>query len=64
MKGHRKSVAQEILNEPASPRVKPKVEDADLLLVNPTYAVALFYRPAKRRYRASCSRAKTIRPKH
>ncbi|WP_023639548.1 type III secretion system export apparatus subunit SctU [Dickeya zeae] len=48
MKGHRKSVAQEILNEPASPRAKPNIEDADLLLVNPThYAVALFYRPGK-----------------
>ncbi|MBP2858169.1 type III secretion system export apparatus subunit SctU [Dickeya oryzae] len=48
MKGHRKSVAQEILNEPASPRAKPNIEDADLLLVNPThYAVALCYRPGK-----------------
>lgn len=48
MKGHRKSVAQEILNEPASPRAKPSIEDADLLLVNPThYAVALCYRPGK-----------------
>ncbi|AJC66537.1 type III secretion system export apparatus subunit SctU [Dickeya zeae] len=48
MKGHRKSVAQEILNEPASPRAKSNIEDADLLLVNPThYAVALFYRPGK-----------------
>ncbi|SLM63284.1 Type III secretion inner membrane protein (YscU,SpaS,EscU,HrcU,SsaU, homologous to flagellar export components) [Dickeya aquatica] len=47
MKGHRKALAQEILNEPASPR-KARVEEADLLLVNPThYAVALFYRPGK-----------------
>ncbi|MGM3175411.1 type III secretion system export apparatus subunit SctU [Dickeya lacustris] len=47
MKGHRKALAQEILNEPASPR-KARVDEADLLLVNPThYAVALFYRPGK-----------------
>ncbi|AUH00601.1 type III secretion system export apparatus subunit SctU [Pectobacteriaceae bacterium CE70] len=48
MKGHRKSLANEILNKPATQRPKGKVEDADLLLVNPThYAVALFYRPGK-----------------
>ncbi|MDX5626653.1 MULTISPECIES: type III secretion system export apparatus subunit SctU [unclassified Brenneria] len=47
MKGQRKSLANELINQPASapPRQKP-VEDADLLLVNPThYAVALYYRP-------------------
>lgn len=45
MKGHRKSLAHELMNEPAAPRPKAKVEDADMLLVNPThYAVGLYYR--------------------
>lgn len=47
MKGHRHAVAQELLNAPASPVKSKPVEEADLLLVNPThYAVALYYRPA------------------
>ncbi|PWC22409.1 EscU/YscU/HrcU family type III secretion system export apparatus switch protein [Brenneria roseae subsp. roseae] len=48
MKGHRKSMAHELLNQPVSARPKGRVEDADLLLVNPThYAVALYYRPGE-----------------
>ncbi|WP_113626110.1 type III secretion system export apparatus subunit SctU [Pectobacterium peruviense] len=48
MKGHRKSLAHELANESAAPRPKPKVEEADMLLVNPThYAVGLYYRPGK-----------------
>lgn len=46
MKGHRKAVSQELLSKPATPARKRPVEEADLLLVNPThYAVALYYRP-------------------
>ncbi|AWO77460.1 type III secretion system export apparatus subunit SctU [Serratia marcescens] len=46
MKGHRKAVANELINKPAAPAQKKPLEEADLLLVNPThYAVALFYRP-------------------
>ncbi|AZC84011.1 type III secretion system export apparatus subunit SctU [Pseudomonas chlororaphis] len=47
MKSHRKALARELIQQPAStaPAQAP-LEDADLLLVNPThYAVALFYRP-------------------
>ncbi|AHF67071.1 type III secretion system export apparatus subunit SctU [Pseudomonas cichorii] len=47
MKSHRKSLAREISEKPgsAAPAQAP-VEDADMLLVNPThFAVALFYRP-------------------
>ncbi|QHP80311.1 EscU/YscU/HrcU family type III secretion system export apparatus switch protein [Pectobacterium odoriferum] len=48
MKGHRKSLAHELMNEPAAPRPKANIEDADMLLVNPThYAVGLYYRPGK-----------------
>ncbi|WP_181486603.1 EscU/YscU/HrcU family type III secretion system export apparatus switch protein, partial [Lonsdalea populi] len=48
MKGQRKSMARDILNAPAKLRPAGKVENADLLLVNPThYAVALFYRPGQ-----------------
>ncbi|MFP1804428.1 type III secretion system export apparatus subunit SctU [Lonsdalea quercina] len=48
MKGQRKSLARDILNAPAKPRPAGNVENADLLLVNPThYAVALFYRPGQ-----------------
>ncbi|UVO06534.1 type III secretion system export apparatus subunit SctU [Pectobacterium polonicum] len=48
MKGHRKSLAHELMNESAAPRPKAKIEDADMLLVNPThYAVGLYYRPGK-----------------
>lgn len=47
MKGHRKALAQELINQPGTS--KPKAggtEKADMLLVNPThFAVALFYRP-------------------
>ncbi|MGY2289762.1 type III secretion system export apparatus subunit SctU [Pseudomonas sp. SDO528_S397] len=47
VKGHRKHLAHELLNAEPSTAPRP-VEDADLLLVNPThYAVALFYRPGK-----------------
>ncbi|MFJ4192623.1 type III secretion system export apparatus subunit SctU [Pseudomonas sp. NPDC089534] len=47
MKSHRKSLARELTQQPAGAApAKAPVEDADLLLVNPThYAVALFYRP-------------------
>jgi type III secretion protein U len=45
VKGHRKQLAHELLNK--APSAPPKrVEDADLLVVNPThFAVALYYRP-------------------
>ncbi|WP_437614527.1 EscU/YscU/HrcU family type III secretion system export apparatus switch protein [Erwinia sp. V71] len=48
MKGHRRQVAQEILHEePAAPR-QVAVEEADMLLVNPThFAVGLYYRPGE-----------------
>lgn len=47
VKGHRRQLAQEILNQEPSAAPKP-VEDADMLLVNPThYAVALYYRPGE-----------------
>ncbi len=47
VKGQRKQFAFEILNQ--EPTRAPKVvEDADMLVVNPThYAVALYYRPGK-----------------
>ncbi|MGN7738545.1 type III secretion system export apparatus subunit SctU [Pseudomonas sp. 22526] len=47
MKSHRKSLARELTQQPDSATsARAPVEDADLLLVNPThYAVALFYRP-------------------
>ncbi|AXF77220.1 type III secretion system export apparatus subunit SctU [Erwinia tracheiphila] len=46
MKGHRKALAHELLNEPVKAVKSKPVEEADLLLVNPThYAVALYYRP-------------------
>lgn len=46
MKGHRRMVAYQLLNGPVAPAKKKPVEDADLLLINPThYAVALYYRP-------------------
>ncbi|MCV9877543.1 type III secretion system export apparatus subunit SctU [Brenneria izbisi] len=48
MKSHRKALANEMANQPAEEKPKGQVEDADLLLVNPThYAVALYYRPGK-----------------
>lgn len=47
VKGHRRHLAHELLNSEPSTAPRP-VEDADLLLVNPThYAVALFYRPGQ-----------------
>lgn len=47
VKGHRRQLAHELLNE--APKTPPKpVEDADMLVVNPThYAVALYYRPGE-----------------
>ncbi len=33
MKGHRKSLAHELMNEPAALRPKTKIENADMLLV-------------------------------
>lgn len=47
VKGHRRQLAHEILNQEPSAAPKP-VEEADMLLVNPThYAVALYYRPGE-----------------
>ena len=44
IKGHRRQLAHELLNQAPAPAAKP-VEEADMLLVNPThYAVALYYR--------------------
>ncbi|WP_260954397.1 type III secretion system export apparatus subunit SctU [Pseudomonas citri] len=47
MKMHRRSMGRELTQDGAAPAPKKApVEDADMLLVNPThYAVALFYRP-------------------
>ncbi|AML56933.1 type III secretion system export apparatus subunit SctU [Serratia rubidaea] len=48
MKGHRRQVAQDILNEEPSAARNVAVEEADVLLVNPThYAVGLYYRPGE-----------------
>ncbi|MCF5708747.1 MULTISPECIES: type III secretion system export apparatus subunit SctU [Pseudomonas syringae group] len=47
VKGHRRQLSHEILNQEPTAASKP-VEDADMLLVNPThYAVALYYRPGE-----------------
>lgn len=47
VKGHRKHLARELLNAEPSKAPRP-VEDADVLLVNPThFAVALYYRPGE-----------------
>lgn len=47
VKGHRRQLAHELLNEEPTTPEKP-LEDADLLLVNPThFAVALYYRPGQ-----------------
>jgi len=47
VKGHRRQLSHEILNQEPSAAPKP-VEDADMLLINPThYAVALYYRPGE-----------------
>ena len=47
VKGQRRSLAQQLAQE--EPKVKlPKLEEADMLVVNPThFAVALYYRPGK-----------------
>jgi len=47
VKGQRRSLAYQLAQE--EPKVKlPKLEEADMLVVNPThFAVALFYRPGK-----------------
>lgn len=49
VKGHRKQLAHELLNQAPSSAPPPKpVEEADMVVVNPThYAVALFYRPGE-----------------
>lgn len=45
MKGHRKSLSHQILNEEPRPRREVAVEEADMVLVNPThFAVGLYYR--------------------
>lgn len=47
VKGQRRQLAHELLNQPASSS-PPPVEEADMLVVNPThFAVALYYRPGK-----------------
>ncbi len=47
VKGQRRALAQELAQE--EPKVKlPKLEEADMLVVNPThFAVALYYRPGR-----------------
>ncbi|KMT55284.1 type III secretion system export apparatus subunit SctU [Pseudomonas fildesensis] len=47
VKGQRRQLAYELANE--EPKVKlPKLEESDMLVVNPThFAVALYYRPGK-----------------
>lgn len=47
IKGHRKQLAHELLNQ--APTAAPKrVEEADIVVVNPThFAVALYYRPGE-----------------
>ena len=45
-KGHRKSLARQLIDQPPSKPKPSRTEKADMLLVNPThFAVALFYRP-------------------
>lgn len=45
MKGHRRSVSHEILNEAPKAKREVAVEEADMVLVNPThFAVGLYYR--------------------
>ncbi|WLH12485.1 type III secretion system export apparatus subunit SctU [Pseudomonas hefeiensis] len=45
VKMHRRSLARQLVDQPVSKETKP-VEDADMLVVNPThFAVALLYRP-------------------
>lgn len=47
MKGQRRALAQQLAQE--EPKVKlPKLEESDMLVVNPThFAVALYYRPGE-----------------
>ncbi|NDL63380.1 type III secretion system export apparatus subunit SctU [Acerihabitans arboris] len=46
MKGHRRQMAQNILNEQPKSARPINLQEADVLLVNPThYAVGLYYRP-------------------
>lgn len=48
MKGHRRQLAQNILNEPAKSPRPIDLQQADVLLVNPThFAVGLYYRPGE-----------------
>ena len=45
MKGHRKSMSHQILNEAPKPKREVVVEEADMVLVNPThFAIGLYYR--------------------
>ena len=45
VKMHRRSLARQLVDQPVNKETKP-VEDADMLVVNPThFAVALLYRP-------------------
>nr|WP_298166967.1 type III secretion system export apparatus subunit SctU [uncultured Pseudomonas sp.] len=45
-KGHRKSMARQLIDQPPSKPKPSRTEKADMLLVNPThFAVALYYRP-------------------
>lgn len=48
MKGHRKSLSHQILNEAPKPKREVAVEEADMVLINPThFAVGLYYRPGE-----------------
>ena len=48
MKGHRKSLSNQILNEAPKPKREVAVEEADMVLINPThFAVGLYYRPGE-----------------
>lgn len=66
MKGHRRQVAHEILNEEPQPQRQIAVEEADVLLVNPThFAVGLYYRPGETplprlMFKASDEEARTL----
>jgi type III secretion protein U len=48
VKGHRKQLAHQLLNQAPTGAPPKPVEEADMVVVNPThYAVALFYRPGE-----------------
>lgn len=48
MKGHRKSLSHQILNEAPKPKREVALEEADMVLINPThFAVGLYYRPGE-----------------